>query len=247
MICEKEIPEVEDWGFTELYMICESCKKDIKAGKYGNDIIELLKEYSVEKQKAELKKDLEAIESTYPSKAEAIYPKEVFKQMREVAIFNTYQRRHSPFGEATNLKTKTTKNLNLHLWLGSNEKQKYHYANYIEKYRFYQRALKIHNDIFNDLTQKAIDKYLKVYSNAELEEQIKPYHEKLEIKRKKGYLKFEKKIINSHIVAHEKNLRRLNEGICPVCYGTIKDKQPFIDKELNEIEQLNRELEGLRS
>ena len=234
-------------------MVCENCKKGIKSGKYGNGIIELLEEYSVEKQKAQLKKELEAIESTYPSKAEGIFSKEAFSQMREVAIFNTYQRRHTPFNNTTNLKTKTTKNLNLHLWIGSNEKQKYHYVNYIEKYRFYQRALKIHNDIFNDLTQKAIDKYLKVYSNAELEQMIVPYHEKIEAKRKKGYLKFEKKIINSHIVAHEKNLRRLNEGICPVCHCELTkergclDKQILIGKELNEIELFNKELVELGS
>ena len=127
--------------------------------KYGNNIIMWLEKYSVEKQKKELKKRLEKIEKD--DSDNSIFSKEAEKQLALSYIVNKYGSRHTPFRDAWVLKSRITRFLNLHKRKGSNESDVMAWNNYIGRYKINREALKIHNDIYSDLTPKDVKKYLK--------------------------------------------------------------------------------------
>lgn len=145
--------------FTKLNMLCEKCKRDIKTGKYGDRIIKWLEKYSVEKQKKELRERLEKIEKE--DSDNVVFSKEAKKHLTLSYVVNKYGIRNTPFREAWVLKSRITRFLNLHKRKRSNERDIMAWNNYIGRYGINREALKIHNDIFNDLTSEDIKKYLK--------------------------------------------------------------------------------------
>lgn len=162
-ICKKRY-NITNRYMEELFMLCEDCRKEVRNGKYGTHIIDWLNKYSLEKQKKELKENLLHLEKTYEFNT-FVGNKENQALLICSAISSKYPR-GLPFMNTTQLMYNITKYRNLHMKRGSNESSIIHWNNNMARFREYREALEIQNEIFNNLTQKDIEKYLNVMNLA---------------------------------------------------------------------------------